>query len=106
MLVRPTRRSSLSTVKLAALGLGAALMMSFGVRADAKHEEGFSELTVDQVANLIAKKDADIFDNNSKSDFDKAHVPTAKWVAFNQVKAGDLPTDKSRKLVFYCANPH
>jgi hypothetical protein len=106
MLVRPTRRSSLSTVKLAALGLGAALMMSFGARADAKHEEGFSELTVDQVANLIAKKDADIFDNNSKSDFDKAHVPTAKWVAFNQVKAGDLPTDKSRKLVFYCANPH
>jgi hypothetical protein len=96
----------LNLVKVAALGLGAALMMSSGARADAKHEEGFGELTVDQVADLIAKKDADIFDNNSKSDFDKGHVPTARWVAFNQVKAGDLPTDKSRKLVFYCANPH
>jgi hypothetical protein len=96
----------LSLVKLAALGLGAALVMSSGARADAKHEEGFGELTVDQVADLIAKKDADVFDNNSKSDFDKGHVPTAKWVAFNQVKPSDLPTDKSRKLVFYCANSH
>ncbi|HET7785462.1 MAG TPA: rhodanese-like domain-containing protein [Myxococcales bacterium] len=96
----------MSLGKLAALGLGAALMTSFGARADAKHEEGFGELTVDQVADLIARKDADIFDNNSKSDFDKGHVPTARWVAFNQVKASDLPADKSRKLVFYCANPH
>ncbi|HET9754557.1 MAG TPA: rhodanese-like domain-containing protein, partial [Myxococcales bacterium] len=77
-----------------------------GARADARHEEGFGELTVDQVADLIAKKDVDVFDNNSRSDFDKGHVPTAKWVAFNQVKAGDLPADKSRKLVFYCANSH
>jgi hypothetical protein len=94
--------------KLAALGLGAALVLvtSSGARGAAKHEEGFGELTVDQVADLIAKKDADIFDNNSRSDFDKEHVPTAKWVAFNQVKAGDLPADKSRKLVFYCANSH
>ena len=96
----------MSLVKVAAFGLGAALVMSFGARADAKHEEGFGELTVDQVADLIAKKGADIFDNNSKSDFDKGHVPTAKWVAFNQVNASDLPTDKSRTLVFYCANPH
>ena len=98
----------MSVGKLAALGLGAALVLvtSSGARAAAKHEEGFGELTVDQVADLIAKKDADIFDNNSRSDFDKEHVPTAKWVAFNQVKAGDLPADKSRKLVFYCANSH
>jgi hypothetical protein len=98
----------LSVGKLAELGLGAALVLvtSSGARAAAKHEEGFGELTVDQVADLIAKKDADIFDNNSRSDFDKEHVPTAKWVAFNQVKAGDLPADKSRKLVFYCANSH
>jgi hypothetical protein len=36
----------------------------------------------------------------------KGHVPTAKWVSFKDVKASDLPTDKTRKLVFYCANTH
>ena len=71
----------------------------------AKHE-GFSELTIDQVEDLIARKDADIFDNNGKDDFKKGHVPTAKWVQFNGVKPSDLPKDQARKLVFYCANPH
>jgi hypothetical protein len=27
-------------------------------------------------------------------------------VAFNKVQASDLPEDKSRQLVFYCANEH
>jgi hypothetical protein len=71
----------------------------------AKHE-GFSELTLDQVEALIQKKDADIFDNNGEDVYQKGHVPTAKWVAFNNVKASDLPKDHSRKLVFYCANTH
>lgn len=80
----------------------AIALMGLSARAD----EGFGKLTVDQVADLIAKHDADVFDNNGKDVFAKGHVPTAKWVAFNDVKESDLPKDHLRKLVFYCANPH
>jgi rhodanese-related sulfurtransferase len=34
----------------------------------------------------------------------KGHVPTAKWVDFKNVQASDLPKDKDRTLIFYCAN--
>jgi rhodanese-related sulfurtransferase len=87
--------------------LAAAVLLFAGVaRADTAQDEGFGDLTVDQVADLIARKDVDVFDNNNKDVFDKGHVPTAKWVAFNEVKESDLPKDKLRKLVFYCANTH
>jgi hypothetical protein len=86
------------------IAAGVALL-AFTARADSK-SEGFGELTLDQVADLIAKKDADIFDNNGKDTWQSGHVPTAKWVQFNAVKASDLPADHERKLVFYCANTH
>jgi rhodanese-related sulfurtransferase len=82
------------------------LLLAGTARADSAKEEGFGDLTIDQVADLIAAKDADIFDNNSKDVYAKGHVPTAKWVDFKAVKESDLPKDKSRKLVFYCANTH
>jgi hypothetical protein len=75
---------------------------AFQARAD----EGFGELTVDQVDQLIQSKSADVFDNNSLDDWRKGHVPGAKWVKFNDVKATDLPQDKGRELVFYCHNEH
>ncbi|MGZ6124669.1 MAG: rhodanese-like domain-containing protein [Myxococcales bacterium] len=84
----------------------AVLFLAGAARADLGKDEGFGDLTVDQVADLIAKKDADVFDNNGKDVYEKGHVPTAKWLAFSAVKESDLPRDKSRKLVFYCANPH
>jgi rhodanese-related sulfurtransferase len=82
------------------------LLLAGTARADSGKEEGFSDLTIDQVADLIAKKDVDIFDNNGKDVYAKGHVPSAKWVDFKAVKESDLPKDKSRKLVFYCANTH
>src|SRR6266850_751744 len=84
----------------------AVLLLVGSARASSAKEEGFSDLTIDQVSDLIAKKEADIFDNNSKEDYAKGHLPTARWVSFKDVKESDLPTDKSRKLVFYCANTH
>ena len=101
-----TRRSRLHVLRIAAVALGAALLLPLTARANPAKDEGFGELTVDQVAELIAKKDVDVFDNNAQDVYQKGHVPTAKWVAFNEVKESDLPKDKSRKLVFYCANPH
>jgi 3-mercaptopyruvate sulfurtransferase SseA len=91
----------------AALGLGVALFAGPGRADEGKtHAEGFSELTIDQVSDLIAKRDADVFDNNSRDVFAKGHLPTAKWVKFNEVHENDLPSDKSHKLIFYCANTH
>jgi rhodanese-related sulfurtransferase len=91
---------------LTSLLLGVLVLCAGAARADAAKEEGFSDLTIDQVADLIARKDADVFDNNPRDMYEKGHVPTAKWLAFNAVKESDLPKDKSRKLVFYCANTH
>jgi hypothetical protein len=82
----------------------AGALLLFGGMARAAEQESFGELTVDQVAQLVQSKGADVFDNNSKDEWKQGHVPTAKWVAFNDVKASDLPQDKSRKLVFYCHN--
>jgi rhodanese-like protein len=87
------------------LTAGILLFASTARAAEAK-DEGFGELTPDQVSSLIASKGADIFDNNDQSEWKEAHVPTAKWVKFNDVKESDLPKDHSRTLVFYCHNTH
>ncbi len=65
-------------------------------------KESFGRLTVDQVQQLIDSKAAYIFDNNSPDRYAQGHVPTAKWVAFDDVKPADLPADKSATLIFYC----
>ena len=84
------------TLALAALLIGAA--------AQAKDKEELSSLTVDQVAEHIAKGDVSVIDNNPKDMWQKGHLPTATWVDFKNVQASDLPKDKDRMLVFYCAN--
>lgn len=81
-------------------------LLALSARADEAKHEGFGELTVDQVADLVSSHSADVFDNNGRDDYQKGHVPTARWVSFKDVKESDLPKDHSRKLVFYCANPH
>jgi len=88
---------------LVAAGLA---LLAFGARADEAKHDGFGELTVDQVSDLIGKRDIEVFDNNGHDRYVKSHVPTAKWVAFKDVKESDLPQDHSRRLVFYCANTH
>jgi hypothetical protein len=64
----------------------------------------FGSLTPDEVQKHIDLKDASIFDNNSKKVYAKGHLPTAKWVDYKALAADDLPQDKARMLVFYCAN--
>ncbi len=92
------------TLRTLLVAAGVALF-ALSARADMK-SEGFSDLTIDQVSDLVAKHEADVYDNNSQDDWQKGHLPTAKWVQFNGVKASDLPQDHGRKLVFYCANTH
>jgi rhodanese-related sulfurtransferase len=74
--------------------------------ASVSKEAELPALTVDQVQALIASGQASVFDNNAKERFEQSHVPGAKWLSFKDVKASDLPEDKARTLVFYCANEH
>jgi len=92
-------------VRIAAkLALAVLLLCGVSRAARAEEKEGFGSLTVDEVADHLAKKDASVFDNNSKDRWAQSHVPTATWLDFKDVKASDLPQDKDRVLVFYCAN--
>jgi rhodanese-related sulfurtransferase len=86
-------------VSLAAAGALFAL-----ARPASADNDPFGSLTVDQVSDLVAKKDASVYDNNPREMYEKGHVPSAKWVDFKNVTASDLPQDKDRNLVFYCAN--
>jgi hypothetical protein len=74
-------------------------------------KEAFGKLTVDELdahlrdAKAGTRKVA-VFDNNQHDRFVKSHIAGAKWVAFNDIKASDLPADKDTELVFYCSNEH
>jgi hypothetical protein len=93
-------------MRRALLGLALGLSLVACKASAGSSDDKFGSLTVDQVSDLIAKKGADIYDNNDQSDWAEGHVPTARWVKFNGVTAKDLPQDKGRELVFYCANTH
>ena len=66
--------------------------------------EPFGQLSVDEVAGKLGKPGVYVFDNNSKEKYASGHVPSAKWLDYDKVTAGDLPTDKAATLIFYCAN--
>lgn len=73
--------------------------------------DAFGKLTVDEVAQKMDQAKSGklaffVYDNNQKADYDKGHVPGAKWVKFDAITANDLPADKEATLVFYCHNEH
>jgi len=74
------------------------------ITAAAPAAEAFGRLSVDEVAALIRAGDANIYDDNGEGRFAAGHLPGAVWMPFNAVSADKLPADKTRKLVFYCAN--
>jgi hypothetical protein len=74
-------------------------------QAEAEHAE-LAALTVDEVATRLAANDGKtfIYDDNPKSSWINGHVPGAKWLPSDHVTAGDLPSDHSAILIFYCHN--
>jgi hypothetical protein len=97
------RRTLLSLVALSAvLALGGVACS----RTKSKSGAPLKELTVDEVATRIAAKDGKtfVYDNNPKDRFQQSHLPGARWLDFKNVKAEDLPSDRTATLVFYCAN--
>ncbi|MFO0760215.1 MAG: rhodanese-like domain-containing protein [Byssovorax sp.] len=103
---------------LLALPLGSALgcakqRQEGGPKAEASAAEAepFGRMTMEELDARMAEAKAGklnlkIYDNNHKDVFEKGHIPGATWVAFNEIKASDLPADKEATLVFYCANEH
>ncbi|MBS2030142.1 MAG: hypothetical protein JST54_19725 [Deltaproteobacteria bacterium] len=87
----------------------AAAVLALALGALACHKEqpdAFGQLSPDEVQKMVEAKQVSVFDNNSQDRFNKSHVPTATWLQFDEVKPTDLPADKDRNLVFYCANEH
>jgi rhodanese-related sulfurtransferase len=76
----------------------------------ASHNAPAAELpavTVEDLSARLARNDGVVvFDVNSRPHYEQRHIPGARWVAFDQVHASDLPSDHGTPLVFYCANEH
>jgi rhodanese-related sulfurtransferase len=71
---------------------------------ETEKKASFGRLSVQEVSDLVAKGEASVFDDNNEERFKKGHVPGAVWLPYDAVSAEKLPADKSRALVFYCAN--
>lgn len=69
-----------------------------------KPAQGFGELTVDEVAARVGKPGVYLFDNNSREEWVKGHVPSATWVDYDSLTTSDLPAEKDATLIFYCHN--
>jgi hypothetical protein len=71
-------------------------------------EDQLARMTVDEVDHAIAANDAKAVDCNSNDTRKKMGVvPGAILVSDHETyAASELPSDKSTKLVFYCANEH
>jgi hypothetical protein len=78
--------------------------------AEEAHAE-FGKMSVDELQAKMDEAKAGkaklfVYDNNDAKHYADGHIPGAKWVKFNEVKASDLPPEKDATLVFYCANEH
>ena len=83
------------------------LFLVAAVRAEeAKEEDPFGKLTIEEVEKRLADKALFLFDNNPAAVYKDGHLPKAKWVDYKNLAARDLPADKGATLVFYCANEH
>lgn len=63
------------------------------------------ELSVDEVAELIARKSAMVVDVNPRRRWASGHLPGAVNLDPGEFSGADLPADKQTTLVFYCSEP-
>jgi rhodanese-related sulfurtransferase len=106
---------TLAAVALLALAPACAKPAPAGAKTSAQPQEEqeekelFGRMTMEELdAKVKAAKagqlELAIFDNNDRGRYERGHIPGAKWVKFDAVKAADLPASKDAVLVFYCAN--
>lgn len=87
------------------LGFGVVLAAFVFLVARAEKDE-FQIIDVDQAVALLKAPNTFVFDANSKSVFEAAHLPNARWVPFRSYDAKELPQDKEASLLFYCKNEY
>ena len=89
-------------------GAGCSSGKSEGSSSATAHE-AFGRLSIEEMEAKMADAKAGkialfVYDNNKKDRFQQGHLPGAKWIDHDDVKASELPADKNATLVFYCAN--
>jgi rhodanese-related sulfurtransferase len=62
------------------------------------------ELSVDEVAELIARRKAVVIDVNPRRRWASGHLPGAINLDAGEYTEADLPGDKAATLVFYCSD--
>jgi hypothetical protein len=93
-----------------ALSLPELAACSRGDRADDSDlAASLKKVSVEELEQMLASAKDDrlelhVFDANERAVWASGHVPSARWIAFNEVRAEDLPPNKDAALVFYCAN--
>src|SRR6478735_542361 len=90
-----------------ALGAGCAKKSS-STDESSQHASKLPTLTVDEVDQALAKGDATPVDANGDPTRKKlGTLPGAVLLTDSETfKVSELPQDKSKELVFYCANTH
>lgn len=63
---------------------------------------GFSEITPEEVNELITKKEVTLIDTRDRASYEEAHIKDAKHVDQLTVAQFIASADKSRPLVCYC----
>jgi hypothetical protein len=88
--------------------LAAALAAPLGCKSigEVGADEGFATLSVDEVGQKIGKPDVFVFDGNTAETYAKGHLPGARWIHHDDVKAETMPPNKEATLIFYCKNEH
>ena len=106
------RRDLLLALLAVPLGCGAAVLGWHATRGEPiSLGHGFQSLSLADLNAKMSEAKAgklvlQLIDNNSLERWKSSHIPGAKWVLYDEVKASDLPADKTATLVFYCANEH
>ena len=93
---------------LLALGAGAGCSKSHDKAPAAKAEAKLPTVTVDEVDQALAKGDCIPVDANGDGTRKKmGTLPGAVLLSDSETfNVSELPADKSKELVFYCANTH
>lgn len=82
-------------------GMDAKCAKSCEKKAEKKAEEiRFSEVTIDQLREMMSAGTATVIDARDKASYDKGHIDGAIHYA-NYT----MPEDKNATLVFYCGGP-
>ena len=87
-------RGAVGLLALAALAVSPRL-----ARAD-----DFKTLSVDEVQKMMGQPGVKVYDANPPDLWEKSHVPGATFIGEKKL-ASVLPSDRSTKLIFYCAGP-